>query len=59
MKNTNWRDTAELLGIVAIVGSLIFVGLQMRQTGRIALAEGSVSYLSATIDMLGLLNDHP
>ncbi len=59
MKNTNWRDTAELLGIVAIVGSLIFVGLQMRQTGRIALAENNAFYLSATIDMLGLLNDHP
>ncbi len=59
MKNTNWRDTAELLGIVAIVGSLIFVGLQMRQAGRIALAESDASYLSATIDILGLLNDHP
>ena len=59
MKNTNWRDTAELLGIVAIVGSLIFVGLQMRQAGRIALAESNASYLSATIDILGLLNDHP
>ena len=59
MKNTNWRDTAELLGIVAIVGSLIFVGLQMRQAGRIALADSDASYLSATIDILGLLNDHP
>ena len=59
MKSKNWRDTAELLGIVAIVGSLIFVGLQMRQTGRIALAENNAFYLSATIDMLSLLNDHP
>jgi hypothetical protein len=59
MKNTNLRETAELLGIVAIVGSLIFVGLQMRQAGRIAFAESDASYLSATIDILGLLNDHP
>ena len=59
MRNSNWRDTAEMLGIVAIVGSLIFVGLQMRQAGRIALADGDLSYLSATIDLLGLLSDHP
>ena len=32
------KDTLELIGIAAIVGSLIFVGLQMRQTHEIALA---------------------
>ena len=31
MKNSTWKDTAELIGIVAIVASLIFVGLQVRQ----------------------------
>ena len=38
MKNTNWKDIAELLGIAAIVASLIFVGLQMRQDQEIAIA---------------------
>lgn len=38
MKNSNWKDAAELLGIVAIVGSLIFVGLQMKQSQDIAIA---------------------
>ena len=38
MKNTSWKDIAELIGIAAIVASLIFVGLQMRQTHEIALA---------------------
>jgi hypothetical protein len=38
MKNTDWKSIAELIGIAAIVASLIFVGLQMRQTHEIALA---------------------
>ena len=39
MKSTNWKDFAELVGIAAIVGSLIFVGLQMRQEQEIALSQ--------------------
>lgn len=35
---TSWKDAAELLGIVAIVASLIFVGFQLRQDQQIALA---------------------
>jgi hypothetical protein len=38
MKNSDWKDTAELIGIVAIVASLGFVGLQLRQSHEIALA---------------------
>jgi hypothetical protein len=36
LANTNWKDIAELLGIAAIVASLIFVGLQMKQSQQIA-----------------------
>ena len=32
MNKTNWKDIAELLGIAAIVASLIFVGLELRQS---------------------------
>ena len=38
MKKTDWKSIAELIGIAAIVASLIFVGMQMRQTHEIALA---------------------
>ena len=38
MKNTDWKDIAELVGIAAIVASLVFVGLQMRQAQKIAVA---------------------
>ena len=38
MRNVTWKDAIELVGIGAVVASLIFVGLQMRQTHEIALA---------------------
>ena len=37
MKTTNWKDIAELIGISAIVASLIFVGLQLQQSQEIAI----------------------
>ena len=39
MKSTNWKDIVELIGFAAIVGSLIFVGLQMKQSQEIALSD--------------------
>lgn len=39
MKQTDWKDIAELIGIAAIVASLVFVGLQMQQDRVHARAE--------------------
>lgn len=36
MTKLSWKDYAELIGIAAIVASLIFVGLQMQQSQEIA-----------------------
>jgi len=38
MQNPKWKDVIELVGIAAIVASLLFVGLEMRQSQQIALA---------------------
>jgi len=38
MKIADWKELAELIGIVAIVASLLFVGLQLKQGHEIALA---------------------
>jgi hypothetical protein len=38
MKSTDWKTTFELIGVGAIVASLIFVGLQLKQSHEIALA---------------------
>ena len=38
LKSMSLKDTAEMIGITAIVASLIFVGLELRQSHQIALA---------------------
>jgi hypothetical protein len=38
LKFLDWKICAELIGVAAIVASLIFVGLELRQSQRIALA---------------------
>ena len=50
MKISNWKETAELIGIAAIVASLIFVGLQMRQAAEIARAELVSGNLASEIE---------
>ena len=52
MRSANWKDAVELIGIAAIVASLIFVGLELRQSQRIALVESAVnrSALNAEVD---------
>ncbi len=39
MPNTRWKDIAELIGIAAIVASLLFVGLQMQQDRNLTQAQ--------------------
>ena len=39
MSNNRWKDLAELVGIFAIVASLIFVGVELQQTRKIAIAD--------------------
>ena len=39
MGSVAWKESAELVALAAIVGSLIFVGLQMKQSHEIALSE--------------------
>jgi hypothetical protein len=36
MASERWKGIAELIGIAAIVASLVFVGLQMKQTEDVA-----------------------
>ena len=42
-KTTDWKSIVELLGITAIVASLIFVGLEMRQARQIAMSDGALA----------------
>lgn len=59
MKSTNWKDIAELIGITAIVASLVFVGLQMKQSQEIALSVANQTRTDATINMLIASAENP
>jgi hypothetical protein len=51
LKNlSNWKDIAELIGITAIVASLLFVGLQMKQSQDIAVADQYQDRADAALD---------
>lgn len=39
MTRTNWKEIAELVGVTAIVASLVFVGIELRQARQIAIAD--------------------
>lgn len=51
MKFSQWKDIAELVGLVAIVASLIFVGLQLKQSQDIALATQYQARAEATMNL--------
>ena len=55
MKPANWKDITELVGIAAIIGSLVFVGLQMRQAQQLAQAQLAVSLSGPTQEMRAIL----
>ena len=50
MVNPKWRDTAELVGIASIVASLIFVGLQLKQTQDFAIASQYLDQASLMVE---------
>jgi hypothetical protein len=50
VKSTNWKDIAELVGIAAIIASLLFVGLQMKQTQEIALNDYRLNRVDSGIE---------
>ena len=43
MKNVNWREIVEIVGVVSIVGSLLLLATEVRQSNKIASAEIEMS----------------
>ena len=41
MAQKSWKEIAELIGLTAIVASLVFVGMQMKQSQQLAFAESA------------------
>ena len=58
MTKINWKIVAELVGIVAIVGSLLFVGIQLRQEQTIAFAEINQSAVESYVSIDTSIAEH-
>ncbi len=58
MKSINWRGVAELVGMAAIVASLIFVGLELRQSHVIATNEIRLATALANFEARNAVNEH-
>ena len=58
MKKTDWKTTAELIGIAALIASLLFVGMQLRQDREIATAQLFAEYDNTVIEWGGLISDN-
>ena len=58
IKNEYWKGWLEGIGIVAIVASLLFVGLQMRQAQQFAMAEVYQKTLSSRSELTNSINEN-
>ncbi|NIP51516.1 MAG: hypothetical protein GWN81_06095 [Phycisphaerae bacterium] len=58
MKSSDWRNTAELIGIAAIVASLVFVGLQLRQDRQFALSENAADFNDTMIEYSSVIREN-
>jgi hypothetical protein len=51
MKSATWKDSLELVGIAAIVVSLVFVGYELRQSTAIARSDAYSSFSAQFLDL--------
>ena len=58
MKSLDRKEVVELIGLAAIVASLIFVGIQLRQSQNIAMAEGYSMHFATRIDVSDSIKEH-
>jgi hypothetical protein len=58
LKSANWKGIAELIGIAAIVASLVFVGMQMEQSQKLAFAESALIMGANAIEQGSLQAEH-
>ena len=58
LKSANWKDIAELIGIVAIVLTLAFVGFQLQQDRDITVAQLITDAEIKQIELSSLISSH-
>lgn len=58
MNSAKFNDGLQILGMLGIIASLIFVGMQLKQTDEIASIEGQENAVQRHYDMLSLMAEH-
>ena len=58
MKSADRKGIMELVGVVAIVGSLVFVGQQLRLDRTIAQSENSLQYVDTQVSLSQLITEN-
>jgi hypothetical protein len=58
LNRKDWLPIAELIGILAVVASLIFVGMELRQSRAIARTEWTGFHTAEQIGLESLIADH-
>ena len=58
MKPTSWKDVAELIGISAIVASLLFVGQQIRQDRNVAQADAWLQFVDTQVTLAQVISEN-
>ena len=58
MRKIQWKGVAEIVGISAIVGSLIFVGLQIRQEQNVAVSQIYQTTMAAQVEIHIAMAEH-
>jgi len=53
-----WTDLIEVIGFVAIVASLIFVGIELRQSRAIAIGDGNLSNAEIQIETNNAISEY-
>lgn len=56
LSNRDWKSIAELVGVIALVLSLVFIGLQMRQTNDVAFMELDTAMVGISVDIAELVS---
>ena len=58
MDSSKLNDWLQILGMFGIIASLVFVGMQVKQTDVIASVEGQDNAVQRHFDMLSLMTEH-
>jgi hypothetical protein len=58
MRTIAWKSIGELIGLLALVGSVLFVGVQLSQARKIAISSNDGAYMQGRIAIYNSINEH-